>query len=177
MEKWEHGTNTIKLWILPSHTITVQAGGGSVLVWSVFRTFGACTVDSHCIPIHGTHGRPFTFISVLHTSQWRWCLPARQLFISHALDAYWMATGAFCQLWSDEVATLNPQFKPHQASLGYHWAEGSKPITHHWQTRQELWTAVEGVWLAIPVKHFPKLVESVHRVAAVTRATKGPTYY
>lgn len=161
---------------------TVQAGGGSIMVWGVFtwtglgplvKLNGSLTGNAY-VELLGDHLHPFMDFMYPNT------------------DGVFMDDNAPCH----RARTVRDWFEEHSGDFQRMvWPSRSpdmNPIEHVWDiiermvraqtappsTLSQLWTSIQTAWLNIPAVDFQRLVESMpRRVAALRRAKGGPTRY
>ena len=161
---------------------TVQAGGGSVMVWGVFIWNGlgplvqlnrSLTANGY-VQLLGDHLQPFMDV----------------MFPTN--DGLFMDDNAPCH----RATTVRDWFDEHSGQLQRMiWPPRSpdmNPIEHLWDiierslraqnpasaTLSQLWASTQDTWLTIYAGDFQRLVESMpRRVAALRRARRGPTRY
>ena len=179
----------VRVWRIPHEAMdpncqqgTVQAGGGSVMVWAVFSWHGLgplvrldrTLTGNAYVQLLGDHLQPFMD------------------FMYPNNDGIFMDDNAPCH----RATTVRDWFEEHSGQFQRMiWPPRSpdmNPIEHLWDiiersvraqnpapsTFSQLWTSIETAWLNIPAEDFQRLVESMpRRVVALRRAKGGPTRY
>lgn len=161
---------------------TVQAGGGSIMVWAVFTWHGLgplvqlnrSLTGNGYVQLLTDHLQPFMD------------------FMYPNNDGIFMDDNAPCH----RARTVRDWFEEHSGQFQRMiWPPRSpdmNPIEHLWDiieksvraqtpapsTLSQLWTSIQTAWLNIPAGDFQRLVDSMtRRVVALRRAKGGPTRY
>ena len=161
---------------------TVQAGGGSILVWGVFTWhelgplvhLNTSLTGDRYVTLLGDHLQPFMDFMYPHN------------------DGIFQQDNAPCH----RAGVVQNWFEEHSGEFRRMvWPPRSpdmNPIKHLWDVversihtqnpaptnTRELWAAIQTAWLNISPEVFRPLVESMpRRVAALRRARGGPTRY
>ncbi|KFM68178.1 Transposable element Tcb2 transposase, partial [Stegodyphus mimosarum] len=160
---------------------TVQAGGGSIMVWAVFTWHGLVPLVQLNRSLTGKE-----YLQLLEDH-----LQPFMDFTYSNNDGIFMDDNAPCH----RATIVRDWLEEHSGQFQRMWPPRSpdmNPIEHLWDiiersvraqnpalsTLSQLSMSIEAAWLNIPAGDFQRLVESMpRRIAALRRAKGGPTKY